>query len=562
MSTKKLFSLPGWVSVFALLFMSCAPAATPAPAGKAAESPVSYPKTGVTSAAPSPTPKSPSEQSRYGGTLKHSLRVDENTLDVHVTGRSQAYGQAGPAYNGLVTYDSEDSRKIIPDLAESYQVSTDGKKITFRLNKNIKWHDGKAFSSEDVKFNFQRWMKPPQGVTIARKELAAPVERVETPDPNTVEIHLAYPSPSFMAGIATPSAVMLPPQYLKDHKTMEFTVLGTGPFKLQRYNRGASLEYVKNRDYFVRGRPYLDRLSFYMIPDEMARFAAFRTGQIRTMFIASMTMTVTHGEVLKREMSDKVSVARLPGMTIFFLFLSVNRPPFNDVRVRQAVDMALDRKKGLDVVEGRGELSGPMIPGPWALPNEELLQRPGYRGVSAANIETAKAMLAEAGYPKGLQTDGMIQTSYTTQMAFIKDQLKAIGIDVSIKVVDVATMESRQLTKDYGMTFNGNSQPLDDPDLYLSFSTSDGGRNYSGFSDKEVDDWYKEQSRTVDPAKRKDIVLKFQRKVLDLAPSPILYHGLYEVPYWKCVKGYYPEKALGASYGVKKDQIWLAEGCG
>ncbi|MBI2910490.1 MAG: ABC transporter substrate-binding protein [Chloroflexi bacterium] len=544
------------------LLVSCAPAAAPAPAPTTAprvETPVG--KSGGAPAAPTPSPKPAAEQPKSGGILKHAAFKDEGTLDLHVSGRGLVADQAGLAYNGLLQFNPEDGREIITDLAESYRVSPDGKKVTFLLRKNVNWHDGKPFTSEDVKFNFDRWMTPPEGVIITRKEIVAAVERVETPDPYTVDVHLKYPSPFFVTAMALVAALMLPPQYLKDRKTMEFNVLGTGPYKLKKYTRSVGLEYVKNENYFVPGRPYLDGLVQYMVPDQSARFAAFRTGQVRTLYPSSTTMTASHAELLRKEMSDRVNVARYPGMTYGFVYLNFTRPPFNDVRVRQAVDMVLDRKRMLEVVEGRGEVMGPMIRGLWSLPDDELLKRPGYRGVTAADIQKAKALLAEAGYPNGFPVEAMIADQYTKQTVFIQSQLKAIGIDVSIKVVDVATNEKRLVAHDFAMGFYLTGQPVEEPDLLLSFYVTGGGRAYSGFSDKQIDDWYREQSRTTDAGKRKEIVLNMQRRILNLAATPVLYHQLYETAYWKCVRGYYPEKQVGGPNNSKKQNIWLDESC-
>ncbi|MBI2906823.1 MAG: ABC transporter substrate-binding protein [Chloroflexi bacterium] len=551
---EKLIAMASCLVVSGLMTASCAPAAAPPKA--AAPSPKS---TAVAPASPSASPRAAA--ARPGGILKHAALQDEGTFDLHTTGRNLPGEQVGLAYSTLLQYDPEDGRRIIPDLAESYQISPDGKRVTFLLRKNIRWHDGRDFTAGDVKFNFDRWMKPPEGVTITRKEIVAPVDRVETPDANTAEVYLKYPSPFFISGIALISAIMLPPQYLKDRKTMEYNILGTGPFKLKRYSRGATIEYVKNESYFIAGRPHLDGVTQYIIPDEAARFAAFRTGQVRTMLFGSTNISPSHAQFLRKEVSDKVNVARVPGLTLGIVHMNVGLPPFNDIRVRQAADMVLDRKKAIDVLEGRGEITGPMVRGTWGLSEDELMKRPGYRGVTADDIERAKALLADAGYPRGFQTEAIVQNANTKEMVYVQDQLKAIGIDMSIKVVDVATLEKRYVARDFSITFYGPGQPLDEPDLHLAYFVTGGGRNYSGFSDKLVDEWYREQSRTMDMAKRKEIVFNIQRRILDQAAIPILLHRLYDVPYWKCVKGYYPEKQVGAFNNVKRQNIWLDEGC-
>lgn len=548
MRTRRLFHIATYCVILGLLLSGCSQAAPQAA------------KPGLAPTAPSLTPLA--EQPKYGGILKHAALQDENTFDLHNTGRNLAAEQAGPCYSGLLQVDPADGRRIIPDLAENYQFSPDGKKVTFTLRQNVRWHDGNAFTSEDVKFNFSRWMKPPQGVAIIRPEIVDGVERVETPDANTVEVYLKAPKPSFISGISLVYAAMLPPQYLKDHKTMEYTILGTGPFKLKEYKRGVSLEYVKNQDYFVPGRPYLDSIMQYIIPEGTARLAAFRTGQVRVIAASSNNMTASQAEVLTKEMPDRATIARISALSMNVLHLNLSRPPFNDSRVRQAIDMALDRKKVVEVMEGKAEISGPMVRGRWAVPDDELLKMPGYRGVTTADIEKARALLAEAGYPKGFETEGLLGgDTWKKQLLFVQDQLKDIGINVSIKMVDTATMEKRYVARDFAMSAYTTAQAVDDPDLFLALYLSGGGRNYSNFSDKQVDDWYREQSMTMDEAKRKEILLNMQRRILDLAP-PILYTGLIDIPYWKCVKGYYPEKQVGYHNNQKRQDVWLGDGCG
>ncbi|MBI2907650.1 MAG: ABC transporter substrate-binding protein [Chloroflexi bacterium] len=563
MQPRRVFQVISCFMALGLTLASCAQAVAPTLAPTAAtpsmpDTPVARPP--VAAAAPSPTPKASMEPARYGGVLKHATLTDEASFDPHVNARNMLGDQAGLAYSGLVQFDPEDGRRIIPDLAEGYHMSQDGAKVTFVLRKNVRWHDGKVFTSEDVKFNFDRWAKPPEGVVIARKEIAEPVERVETPDANTVEVYMKYPSPFFIAGIASFSAVMLPSHYLKDRKTMGLNILGTGPFKLKGHSRGVGLQYVKNENYFIAGRPYLDGITQYIVPDETARFAAFRTGQLRTMYVASSNLSPSRAETLKKEMSDKVNVARIPGLSIAVVYLNATRPPFNDVRVRQAVDMALDRKKILGLPETRGETIGPMIRRPWALPDDELMKRPGYRGVSGEDIAKAKALLADAGYPRGFENEVLINRPFTNQAVFMQAELKAIGVEVVVRAFDAATTQQRQESRDFGMSLYFVTQPVDDPNLLLSFYVTGGGRNYGGFSDKQIDDLYKEQSKTMEPAKRREIVLNLQRRILGLAPSPILFHSLYDVPYWRCLEGYYPEKQI-ANNNLRRQDIWLAEAC-
>ncbi|MBI2909013.1 MAG: ABC transporter substrate-binding protein [Chloroflexi bacterium] len=545
--SSRFLSLVGVLSVAAVLLASCAPAAAP-PAAKA-------------TAAPGATPKPAAEQPRSGGILKTAALADEATFDLHTIGRNLAYEQVSLNYSGLLQYDPADGTKIISDLADKYEMSADGKKVTFTLKPGVKWHDGKTFTSEDVKFNFDRWLKPPEGVAITRREVVAAVEKVETPNPNTVVVSLKYPSASFIPLVAMVTSVMLPPQFLKDRKTMEYNSLGTGPYKLKKYTRGVSVEHEKNADYFIKGRPYLDGVAEFMLPDATARLASFRTGQVRLMFIAIANVTPPQSEQLRTQMGDKVNVARFPALGNTLVYMNTTKPPFNDVKVRQAVDMAIDRKKGMEVAEGRAILNAIMPPGPWALPADELAKRPGYRGVTPDDIARAKALLAEAGFKDGLKVTAVTTSAYAKITVFLQDQLKSIGIDITIETVDQPTLDKRFVSTDFAISIYPPAQPVNDPDLFLNLVVTGGGRNYGKFSDKQIDEWYDQQSKTIDVAKRKEIVNQAQRRALDLAALPVVYGNLLDLPYWKCIKNFYPEKQFGYYNNYKKQDIWLDQGC-
>ncbi|MDP2952689.1 MAG: ABC transporter substrate-binding protein, partial [Chloroflexota bacterium] len=248
--------------ILGLLLAACAPAASPTPAP-------TKPAPTVAPAAPAPTaaPAPAAEKPRSGGILTSSFSGDPSSFDSHQERTVLNLAPVAPAYSLLVQNDPADNSKIIPDLAERWEVSPDGKVYTFYIRKGVKFHDGKPATSADVKANFDRIIFPPKGVLSHRKDTLQSVEKLEAPDDYTVRFILKFPHAGFLQMVGNPYNSIFPKHVLEAKGDMKKDIVGTGPFKLKDFNRGVSFELVKNPDYFVPGRPYLDGITFYIIKD-------------------------------------------------------------------------------------------------------------------------------------------------------------------------------------------------------------------------------------------------------------------------------------------------------
>ncbi|MDP2952110.1 MAG: ABC transporter substrate-binding protein, partial [Chloroflexota bacterium] len=237
--------------VLGVLLGSCAPAAQPTPA------PSKTPEV----VAPSPIPARPTpvttpsgEQPRYGGILKSNNLEDPPHLEFTQVKSAYALQPLNSIYSMLVQNDPQDETKIIPDLAERWEVSPDGKVYTFYLRKEVRFHDGQGLTSADVKVSIERFAWPPKGVISQMQGLFQGLDRIETPDPQTVVFVLKRPQASFLTIIAMPFFIVYPKHILDAKGDMKKDAVGTGPFKLKEYTRGVSFEQVRNPDYFVPGR--------------------------------------------------------------------------------------------------------------------------------------------------------------------------------------------------------------------------------------------------------------------------------------------------------------------
>ncbi len=262
-----------------LVMVSCAPAAVPPPAAttaptqreaadsKPAASPVATPK-----------PSAPIESGpRSGGVLTISSIGDPITFDMHQEISYLVSNVVQLAYSGLMQYNPESPAEGMGDLATTWDVSKDGLTYTFRLNPNVKFHDGSVLSADDASFSFERMINPPKGTLAPRRGDLATIDKVEAPDKSSVKFTLKYPSASFLDVISSGWMVVFSRAFVEKKGHMKNDIMGTGPYKLKTYSAGVSLDYVKNPDYFVKGRPYLDGITFYIIKDAGTRLAAFRT---------------------------------------------------------------------------------------------------------------------------------------------------------------------------------------------------------------------------------------------------------------------------------------------
>ncbi|MFH1486399.1 MAG: ABC transporter substrate-binding protein [Chloroflexota bacterium] len=578
MQTKKLFLMASWLTVFGVLLASCAPTAAPTPtpkpaapaptkapaataAPKAAATPVAKPTAAPKPAAPSPTPKPSGEQPRYGGILTTDNMSDPPHFDLHqLTGSSQRR-PLRPCFHELVEWDPyPPNTAVVGGLAESWQTSADGMTWTFRLRKGVKFHNGMPITSEDVKFTIDRMRDPPKGVTSARKGSFGPVSTVECPDGDTVKLTLKYPQAAFLGILTAAEMSVYSAGAVKSGLDPKREVVGTGPFKLKRYNPGISFELEKNNDYFIRGRPYLDGITFYLIRDIASRFAAFRTGQVRITSIGSGGLTPPQADLVRNDMKGQAEAIRYPGTSGRSLQINVTQPPWTDARVRRAVHLAVDRQVGVKVVdEGAATVGGHMLASSeWATPTNELMKLPGYRQPKDADRAEAKKLLAEAGFSDGLEVILSYGTQpYMEKMAeFFTAQLDTIGIRARPKVTEYSLYLDALRKHNFVIGVLSQAVYFDDPDEALLGYVTGAPRNYPSFSDKTFDELYQKQSRTVDPAERKKLVSQLERILFELVPSVPLWWIDYDLGIWDYVKNYYP--GWGWFVGVRFTDVWLA----
>jgi len=483
-------------------------------------------------------------------------------LDVHQAGTAGILFAVGPAYSGVLQFDPNRNTEIVADLAERWDVSPDAKKFTFYLRKGVTWHDGTPFTSADVRFSFERIQKPPAGMVSPRRSLLENVEKIETPDAGTVVFTLKQPQASFMPTIASGYMTVLPKHVLETKGDMKQDIVGTGPFKLKRYQNNVSLEMVKNDKYFIKDRPYLDGIAFYIISDWNTRFAALKAKRVLMTNPSAIGLTTDMRQILEREMPDKITTWVHPSLSFVYLVMNMQTKPFDDVRVRKAVNLAMDRDEAINSLVSGAGTRGFMVPRgtPWAYPDDQLARAPGY-GDKSKEIPDAKKLLADAGYPNGFETTVMGRAGplFAPRAVFVADQLKKIGIKATVDIRQDAEFYDRLNKGAAPLVSQADAELFADPDVYLlQYFYSKGSKNFSFLKDAAVDAALDKQSAALDPALRVQVAKDVQARLLnELFPIAFLVEQVGQMGAWKDVRNYVPP--VGVANHLQFRDVWLAQ---
>jgi peptide/nickel transport system substrate-binding protein len=350
-------------------------------------------------------------------------------------------------YEGLVRIDRDG--RVQPLLAKSWEVSPDGLTYTFRLQSGVKFHDGSAFDAADVKFAFDRARAPSS--TNAQKQIFAPIESIETPDPMTVVVKLKEVSGNFLYYMGWGDAVIVAPETAENNKT---NPVGTGPFKFKSWTRGDRVELTRNADYWQKDKTKLESVTFRFINDPQAQVAALKGGDLDA--FPNLSAPELFSE-LKKDPRFTAVAGNTEGEIV--AGLNSARKPFDDPRVRRALMHAIDRKA---LVEGAYSGYGQPI-GSFFSPNHPAFV--DMTGVVPYDPAKAKALLAEAGHGNGLSISiKSPQMAYASRSAeLISAMLAEVGVELKIIPTEFPAkwIEEVFKNKDYDVTIVAHTEPLD-----------------------------------------------------------------------------------------------------
>src|SRR6266446_4270094 len=385
------------------------------------------------------TPLDAAEQPSKGGTIVWAVHEGMPDFDIHYQGTYIAAQPIGPIYNGLLTFDVYDNEKIVGDLAERWEITEDGKRITFALRKGVKFHDGSNFTCADAKYSLEKLTDPkratPLFVTIMEHAFAG----ATCSDNFTLVLSLKKPSAVMLTVLAGAHAVMMKAGIAEqvDRKDPKF-LIGTGPFKFKSYTPGVDFRAERNPHYWKPGLPHIDGYQAVVMADLTKIFASFRARQL-TMTGIGRHLARPEADILQKDFPEAV-VALGPRAGWDSFVMNLSKPPFKDPRVRKAVALATDREKMIAIAaEGWGVIGGYIGPHtPYGLPLTVLKQYPQFGDDMAQRQAEAKRLVAEAGYATGVDVELVLRRGpmYEPGALSRQDDLKKVGINLKITLLD------------------------------------------------------------------------------------------------------------------------------
>jgi peptide/nickel transport system substrate-binding protein len=292
------------------------------------------------------------QQPKRGGTLQFAISAEAPHYDPHNSDTYATLHFSGPFYSTLLRYNLAKFPEIEGDLAKSWTVSPDKKTYTFVLQEGVKFHDGQTLTSEDIKATYDRLRNPPQGVVSNRRALFADIDTIETPNPTTVVFKMKAVNASMLDHFAAPWNVVYSAKDLAaDPAAPRTKINGTGPFTFVEHVKGGHVSGKRNDNYFKKGLPYLDGYRGVFTLQAAAMLNALQGGQVLAEYRG---ISPAERDRLVSAMGDKVRIEESSWTLNLLVAFNVEKPPFDDVRVRKALLMAIDRWGGsLDASRGR-----------------------------------------------------------------------------------------------------------------------------------------------------------------------------------------------------------------
>ena len=431
------------------------------------------------------------DKPRYGGVLNWFDYGDPGRLDVHAESPLVVQQATAGVYSGLLHYDPDDPTKIAGDLAERWTVSADGKTHTFHLRKGVRWHDGQPFTSADVKASFDRVLNPDFKSPKCGASLKPMVQSVEAVDPHTVEFRLKFAAAPFLPSIASAWCRVAARHILAKYGDLSGpeAQIGTGPFRFKKYERGSVIEWEKNKDYFIPGLPYLDGVKQFILAGGPTQLAAAKAGKIM-LWDAWPPMRKTQADELRQARGNEVEIYQAPINTAYIIYLNSTRPPFNQVDLRRAVNLAVDRQELVaKALEGAGvpcAILDPKLVGDFALPLDEVARTPGCRQPKDQDLAEAKR-LVEKHHPGGLDIEVAVRSvgNYLDRAQLLVAQLRKIGIRGTLKTYESAAGYAVFGKGDFTM-IAAQDRAMDVPDpsgLFHIVYTTEAGSNYGRYTE-------------------------------------------------------------------------------
>ena len=459
-----------------------------------------------------------------GGSIVVGIPQDlEDSLDPHKSVAAGTKEVLFNIYEGLVKPDEEGN--YIDAVAESHSISEDGKVYTFQLRSGVKFHDGTEVTVDDVKYSIERCA----GINGDGTPLVAAfsnVEKVETPDASTVEIYLKEADTEFLAYLI----VAVVPQHCED---LDKNPVGTGPFQYVSRSPQENIVIEKFSDYWdTENQAYLDQMTFKVVGDSNAIVTGLKSGTI------DMYPRVNATQAAQLADDQDLQIYEGGMNLIQALYLNNAEAPFDDVKVRQALCYAVNRQEVLDMVaDGKGTIIGSSM-----FPAFEKYYMPELADLYPQDVQKAKELLAEAGYPDGFDMTISVPNNYQQHIdtaQVLVEQLKQIGVNAEIQLIEWDSwLSDVYADRNFQSTVVGIDAAYLSGRALLERFASDAEKNFINYSNPQYDSLYEQVKKSTDDSEQIDLYKQMETLLAEDAANVYIQDMAAEVVLRKGYGGY------------------------
>lgn len=484
---------------------------------------------------------------RQGGTLRVTHRDNPPSASLIEEATISTIMPFSAVFNNLVVFDPASPLnrldRVVPDLATSWAFSDDDRTLTFKLRQGVKWHDGKPFTSADVKCTFDL-LTGKVNAKLRKNPHKTWWFNVKDVTPNgdsEVAFHLQDPQPSIMAMLAGSFTPVYPCHVPASEQRTH--PIGTGPFKFVEFKQNESIKLVKNPDYFKPGKPYLDAIEYTIIPNRSTMLLAMQAGKFDLTFTNDLTPELTKS--LQAQVPQMQCLLQ-PTNTQGNLLVNRERAPFDNEQVRRAMALAIDRKAFSDILsQGTFAVGGAnMTPpeGQWGWSKEYMETVPGYGTDVEKSRAQGRAIMQALGYgpdkPLQLKVTTRNIPDYRDPAVILIDHLKSVYIQAELEPIDTSVWYARLTRKDFSVAMNIQGTGIDDPDVQFFENYLCGSeRNYTSYCNPELEKKFHQQSMLKDIDARRAIVWDIDRTLQADAARPVVFQAKAGTCWWPRVHG-------------------------
>jgi ABC-type transport system substrate-binding protein len=471
---------------------------------------------------------------KQGGAAVITFNNDFTTLDPQVGYDLQNYVAMRGIFDRLMDY-RPGTVELVPSLAESYTISDDGKTYSFKLRDGVKFHNGRPLTSADVKYSLERAVNPKTqspgtgyftsiaGYDELSGGKAQGMSGITTPDDHTVEIKLSRPDATFLYALSLHFASIVPREEVeKSGSDWGRKPVGSGAFKFIEWVPGQYVTLERNKDYWLKGVPYLDKITFQFGQDPTVAVLRLKNGEVDV--VGDGIPPAQFPSVLADPASKDLLVMG-DWLQTAYVTMNVTKPPFDKLEVRQAVNMAINRDRIVRLINNRAVPTGQVLPP--AMPGYD----PNNKGYSH-DPKAATALLAKAGYPNGLSTELYVMNvdPHPRIAQAIQQDLAAIGIKVEIKSLAQAEVIAAGGGGTAPMVWSGGMGWLTDfPDpagffgaILSCAGTAEGGWNWAKYCNKSIDE----------RAAKADAMVKLEERAARIAEWQAIFGDIMKEAPW------------------------------